>query len=110
MGIGQGRAAHIDGHRPQEIQSLFGATLSLAQVHAALAYYYDHQAEIDKDFAEDEQLGRDAERTPLNVEAVRVHDLPLTRVRTVYDRIGDVAAWGALAAFAIASFAAWRRR
>ena len=38
-------------------------------------------------------LGRDAERTPLNVESVRVHDLPLTRGRTVYDRVGDVTAW-----------------
>ena len=55
-------------------------------------------------------LGRDAERTPLNVEEVRVHDLPLTQGRTVYDRIGDVPAWGALAAFAIASLVAWRRR
>ena len=26
--------------------------LSLAEVHAALAYYYDHQAEIDRDIAE----------------------------------------------------------
>lgn len=55
-------------------------------------------------------LGRDIERTPLNVEAVRVHELPLTQGRTVYDRIGDVPAWGALAAFATASFLAWRRR
>jgi apolipoprotein N-acyltransferase len=54
-------------------------------------------------------LGRDAERTPLNVETVRVHDLPLTRGRTVYDRVGDVTAWAALAAFAIAGFTAWRR-
>ena len=26
--------------------------LSLAEVHAALAYYYDHQAEIDRDITE----------------------------------------------------------
>ena len=54
-------------------------------------------------------LGRDAERTGLNVEAVRMHDLPLTNGRTVYDRIGDVPAWLALAALAAASAAAWRR-
>jgi apolipoprotein N-acyltransferase len=54
-------------------------------------------------------LGRDVERTELNVEAVRVHDLPLTKGRTVYDRIGDVPAWGAVAAFAVLSFIAWRR-
>ncbi len=28
--------------------------LSLAQVHAALAYYYDHQAEINRKIADDE--------------------------------------------------------
>ena len=55
-------------------------------------------------------LGRDAERTPLDVQTVRVHDLPLTRERTVYDRVGDVVAWAALAAIVIASFEAWRRR
>jgi uncharacterized protein (DUF433 family) len=36
--------------------------LTLSEIHAALAYYYDHQAEIDAAFAEDDQLGRQAER------------------------------------------------
>jgi apolipoprotein N-acyltransferase len=54
-------------------------------------------------------LGRDAERTPLNVEAVRIHDVPLTTGRTVYDRIGDVPAWAAIAACAAAVVAGWRR-
>ena len=43
-------AAQQDGHRPEEIRTLFGASLSLAQVHAALAYYYDHPAEIEEEF------------------------------------------------------------
>jgi apolipoprotein N-acyltransferase len=54
-------------------------------------------------------LGRDLERTPLNVEEVRVHDLPLTRGRTVYDRVGDVTAWAALTVLVMASLTAWRR-
>ncbi|MEO8501987.1 MAG: DUF433 domain-containing protein, partial [Vicinamibacteria bacterium] len=43
-------AAQQDGYRPEEIRTLFGASLSLAQVHAALAYYYDHPAEIEEEF------------------------------------------------------------
>jgi uncharacterized protein (DUF433 family) len=34
------------GHSPEEIH-LQHPHLSLAQVHAAFAYYYDHQAELD---------------------------------------------------------------
>jgi apolipoprotein N-acyltransferase len=54
-------------------------------------------------------LGRDIERTELNVEAVRVHEVPLTQGRTVYDRIGDVPAWTAIAALAAAVVAGGRR-
>lgn len=43
-------AAQRDGSRPEEIRTLFGASLSLAQVHAALAYYYDHPDEIEEEF------------------------------------------------------------
>jgi uncharacterized protein (DUF433 family) len=42
--------AQQDGYRPEEIRTLFGASLSLAQVHAALAYYYDHPGEIEEEF------------------------------------------------------------
>jgi apolipoprotein N-acyltransferase len=54
-------------------------------------------------------LGRDAQRTGLFEEAVRVQDVPLTEVRTVYDRIGDVPAWAAILTFAAAAFTGWRR-
>lgn len=54
-------------------------------------------------------LGRDVLRTELNVEAVRVWTVPLTDHCTLYDRIGDVPAWAALATLALASFLAWRR-
>ena len=43
--------------------------LSLAQIHAALAYYYDHQAEIDAQMEQSleryEQLRAQAGETPL---------------------------------------------
>lgn len=34
--------------------------ISLAQVYAALAYYYDHQGEIDAQIAENDRLIREA--------------------------------------------------
>jgi apolipoprotein N-acyltransferase len=54
-------------------------------------------------------LGRDAERTRLETEDVRVATLPLAGERTLYDRIGDVPAWAALALLAAAVLSAWRR-
>jgi apolipoprotein N-acyltransferase len=54
-------------------------------------------------------LGRDSQRTKLLEEAVRVSDVALTDVRTVYDRIGDVPAWAALATCAAAALVGWRR-
>ncbi len=38
------------GHSPEEIH-LQHPHLSLAQVHAAFAYYYDHQVELDAEMA-----------------------------------------------------------
>ena len=54
-------------------------------------------------------LGRDVERTELLTQEVRVSDVALTDGRTVYDRIGDVAAWAALITFVAAAFVGWRR-
>ena len=54
-------------------------------------------------------LGRDAEQTELLTQEVRVSDVALTDVLTVYDRIGDVAAWAAIATFVVAAFVSWRR-
>ena len=51
------------GMSPEELIKEFGH-LTLAQVHDALSYYYDHQVEIDRDIEEDteehmrSQLGR----------------------------------------------------
>ncbi|HXO29811.1 MAG TPA: DUF433 domain-containing protein [Thermoanaerobaculia bacterium] len=36
-------------------------TLTRSELHAALAYYYDHQDEIDAALAEDADLGRQAD-------------------------------------------------
>lgn len=59
---------HNMGQIPEEIVETFGGHLSLAQVHAALAYYYANQAEIDADLeAEDretEALEREYQRSP----------------------------------------------
>jgi len=56
------------GQIPEEIVETFGGHLSLAQVHAALAYYYANQVEIDADLeAEDretEALDLEYRRSP----------------------------------------------
>ena len=52
-----------DGLSPEEIHSQY-PDLSLAQIHAALSYYYDHQIEID---AEIERQVREVEA--LSVQA-----------------------------------------
>ena len=42
------------GSSPEEVHEQY-PHLSLAQIHAALAYYYDHQAEIDAQIEQDDQ-------------------------------------------------------
>jgi uncharacterized protein (DUF433 family) len=39
------------GYTPEEIQEMY-PQLTLAQIHDALSYYYDHQAEIERDIRE----------------------------------------------------------
>jgi len=45
------------GYSPDEIVAMFPG-LALADVHAALAYYFDHRTEIDADLQADESLSR----------------------------------------------------
>jgi uncharacterized protein (DUF433 family) len=56
------------GWSPEEIH-LQHPHLSLAQIHAALAYYYDHQPELDQEIARQEEqvrsLRREAPDSPL---------------------------------------------
>jgi uncharacterized protein (DUF433 family) len=55
--------AYKAGVPDDQLQDYFSSrTLTLSEIHAALAYYYDHQEEIDAAFAEDEELGQEAER------------------------------------------------
>jgi apolipoprotein N-acyltransferase len=53
--------------------------------------------------------GRYRQRTALYVEAVAVEDVAITDTPTVYARIGDVAAWAAIAGLALATLVALRR-
>jgi uncharacterized protein (DUF433 family) len=57
--------AYVRGRTPAELQDDFSRHLTLAEVHAALAYYYDHQAEIDAAFEEDDQIIEQWERDRL---------------------------------------------
>jgi uncharacterized protein (DUF433 family) len=52
---------HNMGLIPEEIARKFGH-LSLAQVHAALAYYYANKQEIDADIEAEEQAAAALER------------------------------------------------
>jgi uncharacterized protein (DUF433 family) len=52
---------HQQGLSPQRITEEI-PHLRLAQVHAALAYYYDHQGEIDADMVEEESKADRLER------------------------------------------------
>ncbi len=52
-------AHHIYRHyTPDELAYQLG--ISLAQVHAALAYYYDHKDEIERQIEEDDRLIQEA--------------------------------------------------
>lgn len=53
---------HINGGMtPREIHEAY-ANLSLAGVHAALAYYYDHQSEVDALIKSDDEFAEQAMR------------------------------------------------
>jgi uncharacterized protein (DUF433 family) len=38
---------HRQGYKPEDMLEMYASSLTLAQVHAALAYYYDHSDEIE---------------------------------------------------------------
>jgi uncharacterized protein (DUF433 family) len=54
-------AHHLGGMSAEEILDGFPRA-SLAGIHAALAYYYAHKAEVDADLAEDAAFGEEAAR------------------------------------------------
>ena len=51
-----------EGHVPEQMLNVFSVPLTLGQVHAALAYYYDHRDEIEEAFAEEDEIDADTER------------------------------------------------
>jgi uncharacterized protein (DUF433 family) len=46
---------HERGCTPEQMLNYYTRTLTLAPVHSALAYYYDHRDEIDAYFEESER-------------------------------------------------------
>jgi uncharacterized protein (DUF433 family) len=56
------------GYAPDEIVALFPG-ITLGDVHAALAYYFDHRAEIEDDLRADEALGQEGGRQPSKIRA-----------------------------------------
>jgi|SRR5579859_2311681 len=67
------------GMAPEQIASEF--PLTLAQIHAALAYYYDHQTELDKQLAEDEAR--------LAAHAAQDHSPIMERLRALSKSLRD---------------------
>jgi len=51
-----------EGRRPEEMLDVFAVPLTLAQVHAALAYYYDHPQEVEEAYRDGERWEADYER------------------------------------------------
>ncbi len=54
---------HREGLRPEEMREHYSdRPLTLAEVHAALGYFYDHSEEIEAEFAAEERRFEEAER------------------------------------------------
>lgn len=49
------------GKKPEDMLDYFSVPLSLAQVHGALAYYYDHPEEIEADIADSRRVEAEIE-------------------------------------------------
>lgn len=67
------------GWSPEELHFQHGGKVSMAQIHAALAYYYDHQdaidAEIDRELSDVETLRRRLD-APLLRQRLRASSKP----------------------------------
>jgi len=59
---------HKRGYRPEETLDYYLRPLTLAQVHSALAYYYDHREEIEAYF-------EDSRKAAAELEAERAEHL-----------------------------------
>jgi uncharacterized protein (DUF433 family) len=55
--------AYTAGVPVTELQEYFSSrALTLSEIYAALAYYFDHQEDLEAELAEEQKLGRQAER------------------------------------------------
>ena len=52
---------HKRGYRPEEMLDYYMRPLTLAQVHSALAYYYDHREEVEAYFEESHRAAAELE-------------------------------------------------
>lgn len=50
------------GYAPEQMCDVFSLHLTLGQVHAALAYYYDHVEEVEAAFLEEDEIDAESER------------------------------------------------
>jgi uncharacterized protein (DUF433 family) len=48
----------VHGYSAEQLQAEAYPHLSLAQIHAALTYYYDHQTDMDRQIKEDDEAHR----------------------------------------------------
>lgn len=56
-------SAYKEGTSPAELEDYFDSRpLTPAEIHSALAYYYDHKDEIDADFGADARLSAEGEK------------------------------------------------
>ena len=52
---------HTRGYQPEQMLDYYMRHRTLAQVHSALAYYYDHREEIDSYFEESREAATELE-------------------------------------------------
>jgi uncharacterized protein (DUF433 family) len=53
---------HRRGLKAEDMAEYFSVPLSLAQIHGALAYYYDHPEEVERDILDGKRIEAEIER------------------------------------------------
>ncbi|HXV63771.1 MAG TPA: DUF433 domain-containing protein [Vicinamibacteria bacterium] len=57
---------HRNGYTPENMLNVYSAPLALAQIYAALTYYYDHPEEIEASLEEDQEMAAKLKRLDTN--------------------------------------------
>ncbi|HEX3997252.1 MAG TPA: DUF433 domain-containing protein [Pirellulales bacterium] len=65
----------IDNATPEQIQQSL-PHLTMAEIHAAFAYYYDHQAEIERDITFANEMREQAGPSPIAAKLRAMGKLP----------------------------------